>query len=69
MLIRLFLMGLFLGLVIIGLMYLLSLWQGGGDDWRDDDDDPDEPPQLGKERDLPLGESPPRELHDIDADD
>ena len=69
MIIRLFLVGLFLGFVIIGLMYLLSLWQGGGDDWRDDDEDPEGPGPMGKERELPADESRPRELHDADTDD
>lgn len=66
---RLILMGLVFGLIIIGLLYLLGFWQGGGDDWRDDDDDPEGPGPTGKERDIPLEESRPRELHDIDADD
>lgn len=66
---RLFLLGLFFGLVIIGLLYLLNLWQGGGDDWRDDDDDPEGPGPMGKERELSADESRPRELHDLDADE
>ena len=69
MIFRLFFLGLFFGLVIIGLIYLLSLWQGGGDDWRDDDDDPEGPGPMGKERELPRSESRPRQLHDVDTDE
>lgn len=68
MLFRLFLVGLLLGFAIIGLLYLLNLWQGGGDDWRDDDDDPEGPGPMGKERELPVDESRPRQLHDIDQE-
>lgn len=66
---RILLMALFLALIIIGLLYTLGFWQGGGDDWRDDDDDPEGPGPMGQERELPADKSRIRELHDIDAED
>lgn len=69
MIFRLFLMGLFIGLVIIGLLYLLNLWQGGGDDWRGDDETPEGPKPTGTELELPADEPRIRELHDVDSGD